>query len=119
MAAPQYRCLTFEMRDDIELLAASSVHTGAIINVLTYKYPDQYIHAHSVYNIIQVEMPGWYIDAKFEGSDNHLVGLLWLHPKQIDNNYNRSQLVATALIIDEQKITFEWILQELLNATGC
>ncbi|CAG8450148.1 12053_t:CDS:2 [Cetraspora pellucida] len=44
------------MQDNIELLAASNVHTEAIIN---------------------------YIDAKFEESDNHLAGLIWLHLKQI------------------------------------
>ncbi|CAG8782229.1 2866_t:CDS:2, partial [Racocetra fulgida] len=97
---------------------------------------------------LKQEEPGWYVDAKFEGSDNHLAGLIWLHPKQIEiwshfhdvilfdttcktnrfnmimcvvvcvNNHNRSCLTATALILDEQKITFEWILQGLLNATG-
>ncbi|RIB25160.1 hypothetical protein C2G38_2166612 [Gigaspora rosea] len=159
MVASQYHCLTPEMQKDIELLATSSVHTGAIINVLTHKYPDQYIHACCVYNIVQnikaekgklsnagaaykelmrrkQETPGWFVDAKFEGSYNHLMGLLWLHPKQIDiwscfydimlldttcktnrfnmimcvvvcvDNHNRSCLVATALIIDEQKATF-------------
>ncbi|CAG8677949.1 2315_t:CDS:2, partial [Cetraspora pellucida] len=144
MAAPQYHYLTSEMRDDIKLLAASSVCTGTIINMLTHKYPDQYIHAHSVYNIIQVvkaekeklsdadatykelmhrkqKMPGWYVDAKFERSDNHLVELLWLHPKQIDiwcRFYNVILLNMTSLIMDKQKIRFKWILQGLLNATG-
>ncbi|CAG8823119.1 29349_t:CDS:2, partial [Gigaspora margarita] len=32
------------------------------------------------------------------------------------DNYNRSRRAATALIVDEQKITFEWILQGLLDA---
>ncbi|CAG8585179.1 11438_t:CDS:2, partial [Cetraspora pellucida] len=51
--ASQYHHLTQEIQDDIELLAASNVYTRAIINVLMYKYPDQYIYTHSVYNIIQ------------------------------------------------------------------
>ncbi|CAG8572587.1 2066_t:CDS:2, partial [Scutellospora calospora] len=95
MAVSKYHRLISEIQDDIELLAASGVRTGAIINLLTQKYPDQYIYTHSVYNVIQVakaekrklsdasatykelmhrkqEMPSWYVDAKFEGSDNHL-----------------------------------------------
>ncbi|CAG8466689.1 3365_t:CDS:2 [Dentiscutata heterogama] len=111
MTAPQYHYLISEIRDDIELLAASGVCTGGI--------------------------------------DHHLVELMWLHSKQIDiwshfydvvfldttcrmnrfniimcvvvcvDNHNRSWLVAIALIIDEQKIAFEWVLQGILKATGC
>ncbi|CAG8854922.1 22805_t:CDS:2, partial [Gigaspora margarita] len=33
-------------------------------------------------------------DAKFEGNDNHLVGLLWLHPKQIGLLFYCNKLVA-------------------------
>ncbi|CAG8733405.1 13281_t:CDS:1, partial [Cetraspora pellucida] len=40
--------------DDIELLATSNVHTEAIINVLTHKYPDKYFYMHNVYNIVQI-----------------------------------------------------------------
>ncbi|CAG8783014.1 15737_t:CDS:2, partial [Racocetra fulgida] len=102
MTAPQYRRLTSEMREDIELLSASGVRTGAIINVLTKKYPDQYIHARSVYNIVQT--------IKSEKEKLSDAGATY---KELI-----SRLVATALIMDEQKITFEWILQGLLNATG-
>ncbi|CAG8596600.1 5718_t:CDS:2, partial [Gigaspora rosea] len=77
MVVPQYRHLTPKMQDDIELLAASNVHTGAE----KVKLSD----AGAAYKeLIQKkqEESGWYVDAKFEGNVNHLSGLIWLHPKQ-------------------------------------
>ncbi|CAG8824726.1 13890_t:CDS:2, partial [Gigaspora margarita] len=53
IVAPQYCHLTPEMQEDIELLASSNIRTRAIINVLTHKYPDQYIYAYCVYNLVQ------------------------------------------------------------------
>ncbi|CAG8815962.1 42982_t:CDS:2 [Gigaspora margarita] len=74
-----------KMWNNIKLFAASGMCTRAVIDVLTHKYPDQYIYAHSVYNIVQIikaekrklidadttykelicqkqEEPGWYVD---------------------------------------------------------
>jgi hypothetical protein len=41
------------MRDDVKLLATCGVRAGAIIEVLQKKYPNKYIHAHIVYNMVQ------------------------------------------------------------------
>ena len=54
MAAPQYRKLTPEMRDDVTLLATCGVRAGAIIDVLQHKYPEKYVYGRNVYNLIQM-----------------------------------------------------------------
>src|SRR5436189_114466 len=116
------------------------------------KYPGKYIHARNVYNMVQAirhkngtsdagsmylelmkqqqEDPTFYVDACFEGQDNHLVRLCWMRPSQLQlwgrfhdvilldttaktnrysmilcvliliDNHNRSRLVATAIASD-------------------
>ena len=171
MVASHYRKLTPEMRDDVTLLATCGVRAGAIIEVLQHKYPEKYIHSRNVYNLIQTirhqnqatsdagsmylalmnqqqENPTFHVDARFEGQDNHLVGLCWMRPSQQElwarfhdvilldttaktnrysmilcvvilvDNHNRSHLAATAIISDETKDTFAWLFTSLSKATG-
>jgi hypothetical protein len=102
IVASHYRKLSPEMKDDVKLLATCEVHAGAIIEVLQKKYPDKYIHARNVYNMIQAirhkngtsdagsmylelmkqrqEDPTFHVNACFEGKDNHLVKLCWMRP---------------------------------------
>ena len=106
MVEARYRRLTKEMQDDVRLLSSYGVRAGAIIEVLQKKYPEKHIYAHNVYNMIQAirfknhvandagstylelikkqrDEPGYYVNAKFEGADNHLVGLMWMRLSQI------------------------------------
>ncbi|RIB05128.1 hypothetical protein C2G38_2220559 [Gigaspora rosea] len=105
IVATYYRKLTPEMYNEIRLLAASGVHSGAIIEVLQKKNPEKYIHARNVYNIIQTSCaqekkvsdaramflellkyqqkdPTFYIDAQFERDNNYLTRLFWMSPNQ-------------------------------------
>ncbi|PKY60528.1 hypothetical protein RhiirA4_484345 [Rhizophagus irregularis] len=96
----------------------------------------------------QYEEHGWFVEARLKGEDNHLTRLFWLRPSQIDlwqrfhdvmiydntsqinkyhmylslmivvNNYTHSQMVATAIVSDETKETYQWILECLLRATN-
>ncbi|CAG8724192.1 1521_t:CDS:2, partial [Rhizophagus irregularis] len=101
MVTPHFRKLTPEMYDDVALFAACGVRAGTIIEVLQHKYPEKYIHARNIYNLVQTlrhqnqttsdagsmylalmnqqqENPTFHVDARFEGHDNHLVGLCWM-----------------------------------------
>ena len=96
----------------------------------------------------QQENPTFHVDARFEGQDNHLVGLCWMRPSQQElwarfhdiilldttaktnrysmilcvvilvDNHNRSRLAATAIVSDETKDTFSWLFTSLSKATG-
>src|ERR1043166_9996886 len=96
----------------------------------------------------QQENPAFYVDAQFEGEDNHLVRLCWMRPEQqvlwsrfhdiilldttaktnhfsmilcviiLVDNHNRSRLAATAILSDETRDSFEWLFQSLFNTTG-
>jgi len=170
LVAPKYRKLTPAMQSDVELMASCGVRAGAIIEVLEKKH-DKSIHHRNVYNLIQTirrekgkisdagtmylhlinkqrEDPAYHVDACFEGSDNHLIALLWMSPQQIQiwaqfrdvvlmdttcktnrynmilvvllvvDNHNRSRLVATALVSNETQETFNWILNSIFRVTG-
>lgn len=170
LLAPKYRKLTPAMQSDVELMASCGVRAGAIIEVLEKKH-DKTIHHRNVYNLIQTirrekgkisdagtmylhlinkqrEDPAYHVDACFEGSDNHLVALLWMSPQQIQlwaqfrdvvlmdttcktnwynmilvvflviDNHNRSRLVATALVSNETQETFNWVLNSILRGTS-
>src|SRR5437763_21712 len=97
---------------------------------------------------LQREEHGWFVKARLEGEDNHLTGLFWMRPSQIDlwrrfhdvvindntaqtnryrmylsltiviDNHACSRMVATAVVADETKETYQWILECLLNATN-
>jgi hypothetical protein len=148
------------------------VRPGAIAEVLQHKNPDKYIHNRNVYNLVnsmrreqnhaksdagsmyldlmmqKQEDPTFYVDAQFEGQDNHLVRLCWMRPSQqvlwsrfhdiilldttaktnrhsmilcviiLVDNHNHSRLVATAILSDETKDSFIWLFKSLLTATG-
>ncbi|CAG8717252.1 7941_t:CDS:2, partial [Racocetra fulgida] len=111
-----------EMQENIRLLATCGVRADTIIEVLQKKNTEKYIHARNKHKVArdagntylelikrQQKEPSFYINAKFEGIDNHLV---------IINNYNHSHLVATAVISNETKETFLWVLENLLKATN-
>ena len=97
---------------------------------------------------LQQEEHGWFVEARLEEEDNHLTGLFWMRPSQIDlwrrfhdvvindntaqtnryrmylsltiviDNHACSRMVATAVVADETKETYQWILECLLNATN-
>ncbi|RIB27530.1 hypothetical protein C2G38_2160395 [Gigaspora rosea] len=132
MVASYYRKLSPEICNKMRLLAASGVHSGAIVEILQCKY----IHSLNVYNMQKQENPTFHIDARFEAKDNHLTALCWMRPSQLQlwgrfqdivllditaktnrysmilcvviliDNYNRSRLGATALVSDETKKHF-------------
>lgn len=96
----------------------------------------------------QQEDPTFYVDAHFEGQNNHFVRFCWMCPSQLQlwdqfhdvvllnttakmnrylmilcviiliDNHNRSHLAATALLSDETKDTFLWLFSSLLRTTG-
>ncbi|CAG8595245.1 7017_t:CDS:2, partial [Dentiscutata heterogama] len=130
MAAPQYRRIIPEMQDDIELLAASNVHTGAIINAEKGKLSD----AEAAYKeLIQKkqEEPG----AKFEGNDNHLSGLNSpdgmfsedLYDKMLiklaellhDTNYANVKELWIISYIDQQKFHYIVLLDNAVHLCTC
>ncbi|CAG8737728.1 5533_t:CDS:2 [Rhizophagus irregularis] len=85
MVAFHYCKLTPEMHDDVKLFATCGVRTGAIIEVLQVKYPDN-SDASSMYLELmkqQQENPTFHVDACFEGQDNHLTRLCWMSPSQL------------------------------------
>ena len=171
MVAARYRKLSSEMIEDVRLLATCGVRAGAIIEVLQRKNPGQHIHARNIYNMVQSirfqkgvtsdagsmylelvkqqkENPTLHVDTRFEGQDNHLVGLCWMRPNQqqlwarfhdvilldttaktnrysmilcvvvLVDNHNRSRLAATAIVSDETKDTFTWLFESINKATG-
>ncbi|CAB5181640.1 unnamed protein product [Rhizophagus irregularis] len=97
---------------------------------------------------MQREEHGWFVEARLEGDDNHLTGFFWMRPSQIElwqkfhdvaindntsqinkyrmylsltiviDNHVRSRMVATAVVSDETKETYQWILECLLHATN-
>src|SRR6266511_1437766 len=161
-----------EMLEEIEFLVNIGCGAGPIIRGLQKRFPNAIIHPKNVYNAIcrfrnnqkitktdaaqtydrliqlQREEHGWFVEAKLEGEDNHLTGLFWMRPSQIDlwqrfhdvvindntaktNKYNmylsltivvdnhaHSRMAATAVVSDETKETYQWILECLLRATN-
>src|SRR6266516_7956333 len=97
---------------------------------------------------LQREEHGWFVKARLEGEDNHLTGLFWMRPSKIElwqkfhdvtindntsqtnkykmylsltiviDNHARSRMAAMAVVSDETKETYSWILKCLLRATN-
>ena len=163
--------LTQEMLEEIKFLVNVGCGAGPIIRALQKRFPTALIDPKSVYNAIcqfrrdhkksnsdaaetldklmklQREEHGWFVKARLEGEDNHLTGLFWMRPSQIElwqkfhdvaindntsqtnkyrmylsltivvDNHARSRMVATAVVSDETKETYQWILECLLCAT--
>src|SRR4051794_34827559 len=159
------------MLEEIKFLVNVGCGAGPIIHALQKHFPTALIDPKSVYNAIcqfrrdhkksnsdaaetldkliklQREEHGWFVKARLEGEDNHLTGLFWMRPSQIElwqkfhdvaindntsqtnkyrmylsltivvDNHARSRMVATAVVSDETKETYQWILECLLRAT--
>ncbi|CAG8581866.1 18902_t:CDS:2, partial [Racocetra fulgida] len=69
ISEPRYRRLTKEIQDDICLLTSCGVQAGAIVEVLRGDAGSTYLKLIKK----QQDKPGYYVDARFEGIDNHLV----------------------------------------------
>jgi hypothetical protein len=160
-----------EILEEIKFLVNVGCGAGPIIRALQKRFPETVIHPKYVYNAIcrfrnsqnksksdaaetfeklmklQREEHGWFVKARLEGEDNHLTGLFWMRPSQIElwrrfhdvaindntsqtnkyrmylsltiivDNHARSRMVATAVVSDETKETYQWILECLLSAT--
>ena len=165
-------CLSREMLEEVEFLVNVGCEAGPIIRALQKRFPNELIRPKSVYNAIcnfrrghkkqetdaaetfdrlmtlQREEHGWFVKARLEGEDNHLTGLFWMRPSQIElwqkfhdvaindntsqtnkyrmylsltivvDNHARSRMAATAVISDETKESYQWILECLLSATN-
>jgi hypothetical protein len=165
------RYLGPEILEEIEFLVNVGCGAGPIIRALQKRFPETVIHPKNVYNAIcrirnsqnrlktdaaetfeklmnlQREEHGWFVKARLEGEDNHLTGLFWMRPSQIElwqkfhdvaindntaqtnkyrmylsltivvDNHARSRMAATAVVSDETKETYQWILECLLSAT--
>ncbi len=96
------------MLEEIEFFAKIGCGVGPIIRALQKHFSDVIIHPKNVYNSInifrynqkltqtdaaktydklvqlQYKEHGWFVEAKVEGEDNHLTGLFWMRPSQID-----------------------------------
>jgi hypothetical protein len=96
------------MLEEIEFLVKIGCSAGSIIRELQKRFPDTIIHPKNVYNAIcifwknkkmvktdaaetyeklmqlQREEHGWFVEARLEGEDNHLTGLFWMRPSQVD-----------------------------------
>ncbi|RHZ77301.1 hypothetical protein Glove_182g25 [Diversispora epigaea] len=170
--APKFHRFSSDMLEEIEFLVNIGCGAGPIIRALQKRFPKETIHPKNVYNAIclfrsnktmiktdaaetygkliqrQREEHGWFVEARLEGEDNHLTGLFWMRPSQIDlwqrfhdvaindntaqtnkyhmylsltiiiDNHARSRMAATAVISDETKGTYQWILECLLRATN-
>ncbi|RHZ51073.1 hypothetical protein Glove_485g31 [Diversispora epigaea] len=155
------RRLSAEMLEEIEFLVSVGCGAGPIICALQKRFPDEIIHPKNVYNAIclfrrgqkimktdaaetyeklikqQREEHGWFVEARLEGEDNHLSGLFWMRPSQIElwqkfhdvaindntlqtnkyrmylsltivvDNHARSRMAATAVVSDETKETYQ------------
>src|SRR5277367_5618593 len=164
--------LSSEMLEEIEFLVSVGCGAGPVICVLQKQFSDATINPKNVYNAIcifrrgqkviktdaaetydklmklQREDHGWFVEARLEGDDNHLTGLFWMRPSQIElwqkfhdvaindntsqtnkyrmylsltivvDNHARSRMAATAVVSDETKETYQWILGCLLRATN-
>ena len=164
--------LTQEMLEEIKFLVNVGCGADPIIRALQKRFSTALIDPKSVYNAIcqfqrdhkksnsdaaetldklmklQREEHGWFVKARLEGEDNHLTGLFWMRPSQIElwqkfhdvaindntsqtnkyrmylsltivvDNHARSRMVATAVVSDETKETYQWILECLLCATN-
>ncbi|RHZ84002.1 hypothetical protein Glove_86g91 [Diversispora epigaea] len=66
---PKFQCLSPEILKKIEFLV--NIGCGAAV---TYEKLMQ----------LQHEEHGWFVEAQLEGEDNHLTGLFWMRPSQID-----------------------------------
>jgi hypothetical protein len=160
------------MLEEVEFLINIGCSAGPIICGLQKHFSDAIIHPKNVYNVIcffwhskkmiktyaaetydrliqlQRKEHGWFVEARLEGEDNHLTGLFWMRPSQIDlwqrfhdvaiydntsqtnkyrmylslmivvDNYTRFRMVAMAVVSDETKETYQWILECLLRATN-
>ncbi|CAB4429888.1 unnamed protein product [Rhizophagus irregularis] len=160
------------MLEEIEFLVNIGCEAGPIIRMLQKRFSDTTIHPKNVYNAIclfrrdqklmktdaaetydklmkmQCEENGWFVEARVEGDDNHLTGLFWMRPSQIElwqkfhdvaindntsqtnkyrmylsltiviDNHARSRMAATAVVSNETKNTYRWILECLLRATN-
>jgi hypothetical protein len=107
-AAPKFHRFSLEMLEEIEFLVNIGCSAGPIIRGLQKRFPDAIIRPKNVYNAIchfrrdkkmvktdaaetyeklmrlQREEHGWFVKARLEGEDNHLTGLFWMRPSQID-----------------------------------
>ena len=160
-----------EILEEIKFLVNVSCEAGLIIRALEKRFPETVIHLKNVYNAIchfwngqkklktdaadtferlmklQREEHGWFVKARLEGEDNHLTGLFWMRPSQIElwqrfhdvvindntsqtnkyrmylsliiivDNHAHSRMVTTAVVSDKTKETYQWILECLLSAT--
>ncbi|PKK70398.1 hypothetical protein RhiirC2_711936 [Rhizophagus irregularis] len=112
--------LSPKMLEEIEFLVNVGCEADLIIRMLQKQFPDAVIHPKNVYNAIclfrrdqkvmktdaaetydklikmQCEEHGWFVEVRLEGDDNHL----------------------TAVVSDETKETYQWILECLLHATN-
>jgi hypothetical protein len=170
--ASKFHRLSPRMLEEVEFLVNIGCGAGPIIRGLQKRFPDALIYPKNVYNaiclfrrskkiiktdaaetydkLIQLQRKeyGWFVEARLEGEDNHLTGLFWMRPSQIDlwqrfhdvvindntsqtnryrmylslmivvDNHTRSRMVATAVVSDETKETYQWILECLLRATN-
>jgi hypothetical protein len=157
--APKFLRLSPDMLNEIEYLVSIGCNAGSIICGLQKRFPDVTICPKNVYNAIctfqhsqklvktdaaetyeklmQLQREeGWFVESRLEGEDNHLTGLFWMRPSQIDlwqkfhdiaindntahtnkyhmhlsltiiiDNHSRSQIAAIALISDETKESY-------------
>ena len=96
------------MLEEIKFLVNVGCGAGPIIRALQKRFPTALIDPKSVYNAIcqfwrdhkksnsdaaetldklmklQREEHGWFVKARLEGEDNHLTGLFWMRPSQIE-----------------------------------
>ncbi|PKB95361.1 hypothetical protein RhiirA5_436858 [Rhizophagus irregularis] len=132
--ASKFHRLSPEMLEEVEFFVNIGCSAGPIIRGLQKRFPDARIMYTMQY--LQRKEHGWFVEARLEGEDNHLTGLFWMRPSQIDlwqrfhdvaiydntsqtnkyrmylslmivvDNYTCSQIVANAVISDETKETY-------------
>ncbi|RIB04496.1 hypothetical protein C2G38_2222239 [Gigaspora rosea] len=104
----KHRRLNPEMLNQVEFLVKIGCEAGMIIRGLQKNFPNAIIYPKNVYNAIhlfkrneqlvktdasetyrrlmqlQREETGWFVEARLEGEDNHLTGLFWMRPSQVE-----------------------------------
>ncbi|CAB5383719.1 unnamed protein product [Rhizophagus irregularis] len=71
------------MYNNVKLLATCGVHASAIIEVLQKNQSKMLIMCIIWLMRQQQEDPTFYVDAHFEGQDNHFVRFCWMRPSQL------------------------------------
>ncbi|CAG8506805.1 8847_t:CDS:10, partial [Cetraspora pellucida] len=101
----RYCQLTKEMQDDVRLLSSCAIHFENHVAS----------NADSTYFKLikkQHDEPGYYVNAKFEGADNHLVDLMWMQPIELYNGIIKKHVNGSSSLFELSNIIERLLFKE-------